>query len=280
MSDMAEELAKRMAAKPDVLILELDCAMMRLSQSFALTNHPLSVTSSAGSAGCDCDNVAGGGFVGVAVMANVNVTAGTKVGRWTVIEEAEPYTVPATGERRQRLRCRCDCGTVSIIRLAHLRSGGSASCGCLSREITAKTKRTHGLRHSPEYGVWNGIVQRCLNVNQDAHGRYGGRGIVMCDRWRQSFAAFYEDMGPRPSPLHSIERIDNDGNYEPGSCCWATPQQQACNRRSNHLLAFRGESLCIADWARKLGILAGTIKSRLRSGWSIERALTSKVRGT
>lgn len=127
----------------------------------------------------------------------------------------------------------------------------------------------------PEYNVWIGMLHRCANPKRYGYYRYGGRGIRVCERWQASFEDFLADMGPRPSPDHSIDRIDNDGHYEPGNCRWATDAEQRRNRSDNRVLCFRGESRCLTDWAAKLGLTDSTIQYRLDvMRWSVDRALT------
>ncbi len=120
--------------------------------------------------------------------------------------------------------CRCDCGNEVIVRGGNLTSGTTRSCGC-------KRGAKHGLSHTPEYGVWSSMKARCLNPRDSAWRYYGGRGITVCNSWLDSFVNFYEDMGPRPNPSYSIDRIDSDGNYEPSNCKWASPQEQWDNRK-------------------------------------------------
>lgn len=117
---------------------------------------------------------------------------------------------------------------------------------------------------------------RCYDVNHKKYPLYGGRGIVVCDRWRYSFLNFYEDMGPKPTPKHQIDRIDNDGNYEPSNCRWVTNKENNRNRGDNTILEYGGKRLCIAAWAEELGVDQQTIGTRLIRGWSIERTLTTK----
>ena len=126
------------------------------------------------------------------------------------------------------------------------------------------------------YGSWKGIIQRCCNPKSPAHHKYGGRGITVCERWR-SFKAFYEDMGPRPSPLHSIERINNNGNYELGNCRWATRREQSRNTRQNVMLVFSGRTQCIAAWAEERGMKPKTLCRRLKCGWPVELAITAPL---
>lgn len=136
-------------------------------------------------------------------------------------------------------------------------------------------KHGHGAkgRESPTYQSWLGMVQRCTNPNSGKWARYGGRGITVCERWL-TFANFLADMGERPNGLF-IERKNNDGNYEPGNCRWATRVEQARNTRLNHMLTHNGETLCLAGWAERAGIKQNTLKMRIRRGWSVARALAA-----
>jgi hypothetical protein len=130
------------------------------------------------------------------------------------------------------------------------------------------------MRNTPEYRTWTQIKQRCHNPKNKDYDRYGGRGIVVCERWRHRFENFFADMGKRPSDEHSIDRIDNDGPYSPENCQWATGKQQARNRQTNRLIDFDGKTMTTADWAEHLGIERHIIENRIVKGWSVERALT------
>lgn len=130
-----------------------------------------------------------------------------------------------------------------------------------------------------EYRAWRSMVARCCSSSCAAYPYYGGRGIKVCDRWRESFSAFLADMGRRPSEQHSIDRINNDGNYEPGNCRWATWTEQARNRRSNVLIEHNGETLPLVVWAERCGMRPSALAMRLSYGWTIERMLSEPLRG-
>lgn len=170
--------------------------------------------------------------------------------------------------------CRCDCGAERSIEGKRLRSGQQVSCGCQK----LKHGRCSGRRIAPVWTIWSGIRQRCTNPKAPAFPRYGGRGVTMCERWR-SFAAFLADVGERPSPGHSIDRIDNDRGYEPGNVRWATDTEQNRNRRDNRRVEFRGENLTLGEWAERTGIRYSTLRRRIAElRWPTERALTEPIR--
>lgn len=143
--------------------------------------------------------------------------------------------------------CKCDCGAVTNVSGRALGGGLTKSCGCLNSENRAKNRLTHGGSYTPEFRAWAGMIYRCYNATSNASfPDYGGRGIRVCDEWRDDFAAFLAHVGPRPSPKHSIDRYpNNDGNYEPGNVRWATREQQIANRRAfqKHTHCIRGHAL-------------------------------------
>lgn len=168
--------------------------------------------------------------------------------------------------------CRCECGTEKLIMTSNLTLGKSKSCGCLSREVTGRRASTHGMSKTPEYMTWSRMWRRCTCPSVERYPQYGGRGISVCDDWG-SFENFYRDMGPKPSPKHSIGRINNDGNYCKSNCRWETQEEQSSNTSTNVFLEHDGIRLTIAQWARRLGISANAIQQRQRVGMPIERIL-------
>jgi len=170
--------------------------------------------------------------------------------------------------------CLCDCGKETTVRGGNLRSGDTRSCGCLSREVAQQRATTHGLSKHPLFKVWCNMRQRCSNPRTANWAPYGGRGIVVCDRWKESFQAFYEDMSPTYQVGLQLDRIDNDGPYTSENCRWATRDQQGNNRRPNRRLAFDGQIHTVTEWADLLDIDRQALYARLSRGWSVERVLT------
>ena len=173
----------------------------------------------------------------------------------------------------------CDCGKVAHVSYANLASGGSRSCGCLRVEVSSTLTKTHGLSKTPTYRIWRAMKQRCYRLADVGYVNYGGRGITVCERWVHSYENFLADMGERPTEKgvkFSIERNDNNGNYEPGNCRWATFGEQRRNCRTTHWLEFNGEKKSIAEWSEITRISSSLIYRRLGLGWPPEAALTIK----
>jgi hypothetical protein len=172
------------------------------------------------------------------------------------------------------VRCICDCGTTHTARMWSIRKGTTTSCGCYRREVTSANRRFHGeARITTEYTTWSSLKGRCLNPNNPKFERYGSRGITVCDRWKDSYSNFLEDMGRKPSNAFSLDRIDNNLGYCKENCRWADLETQANNKCT--AITFNGKSQSIERWGRELEIPGGTIIGRIKRGWSIEKALST-----
>jgi hypothetical protein len=172
--------------------------------------------------------------------------------------------------------CRCRCGKLVTILAGSLTKGATKSCGCHRSKTTTERSTKHGASHSKEYQIFNAARQRCENPKHIGYPNYGSRGIEF--RFA-SFEEFFADLGPRPSDRHSIDRIDNDGHYEPGNVRWSLKETQAKNNRANQRITFNGRTETITDWAKAVDIPASTLYARIRNGWCEPCALTVKHRG-
>lgn len=197
---------------------------------------------------------------------------GLLVGRLRVVG---PGLAPPSGGTYWR--CVCRCGKRVDVRGTLLTGPKQQSCGCLSREMLITRNRTHGLGSTREAAIWRAMIARCHNTNCRAYRWYGARGIMVCDRWRESFEAFLADVGAKPEGC-GLDRIDNDGPYSPENCRWATVKENQRNRRGNVRITFNGETKTIAEWSELTSIPYSTLWKRLRLGWSPERMLTQPVR--
>jgi hypothetical protein len=167
----------------------------------------------------------------------------------------------------------CDCGNEKTLRGGSFKFGAAKSCGCLLKEIVTK----HGMKGTPTYHTWIGMIKRCKNPNSHGYKNYGSRGISVCDKWL-NFEGFYEDMGIRPEGT-TLDRIDNDGNYNKENCKWSTKKEQDNNTRVNHFITYKGKTQTITQWSEEIGINISTLKSRIcQHNWSIEKAFTTKTR--
>lgn len=167
----------------------------------------------------------------------------------------------------------CSCGKIIAVKMAQVRKG---QIGCMDCKIVRQTK--HGQTGSREFWTWESMIARCTRLTHRHFKDYGGRGISVCDHWLHSFENFYADMGPRPSDQHSIDRIDNDGNYEPANCRWATSTEQAANRRNTRHFVFDGQEMTQVELCALFGISKATFYTRLRRGLSVDEAVTRPVR--
>lgn len=175
--------------------------------------------------------------------------------------------------------CICDCGKTKSIRAFSLRQGFTRSCGCLNSELASKRKSRlkHGQWGTTEYVAWHSMKTRCLCTTGKDYPRYGGRGITVCARWL-NFENFLADMGRRPSPKHSIDRINNNGPYAPKNCRWATKQEQQRNKRNNRKVTICDETIPLVEWAERIGISYSALHKRLKAKWPEEKLLCGPLR--
>lgn len=188
------------------------------------------------------------------------------------------WVILGKGTKPKRMACRCACGTEREVYQSQLKNGTSLSCGCLAREATTIRQKTHGQYGTPEYTTWIQLRARCNNKKSRLYADYGGRGIGVCSRWQDDFESFLMDMGERPGPKHSIDRIDNNKGYwcghpfcpECGSfgrqpnCWWATKKQQSRNTRATVFIEYGGQRKSVAEWAEVVGVRTGVLVSRIK----------------
>lgn len=213
-------------------------------------------------------------------IGRIKDLTGLRFGRLVVNEISHMHVKPC-GQKSPLWKCTCDCGNTKLIRSDGLLNSGTQSCGCLHKEKFHHT--IHGCSKStgwtPEYTCYAAMIQRCLNKKSKHYPGWGGRGIKICDRWlngengKVGFECFLEDMGERPKK-HTIHRVDNDGNYEPSNCIWATSKVQSRAKRSSRILSAFGKSMTLVEWSESSGLNQDTITERIKRGWSIEEAVS------
>lgn len=179
---------------------------------------------------------------------------------------------------RRYAKFKCHCGKEFHANIQQIKSGHTKSCGCNLISFLISLNGDHMKSSSPEFTVWDNMIQRCNNPKYRFYKDYGGRGIKVCERW-QVFKNFYEDMGDRPSPKHELDRYpNNDGDYEVGNCRWATKKQNCRNRRSNVLIEYNGETKTLIEWTEKLGLNYNKTWQRIKVlNWDIKRALETPI---
>lgn len=197
----------------------------------------------------------------------IEVNPGDTIGYWTIIKQTRKDS-----KSNRYFLCECICGTTKEVRLDHMRSGNSLQCGC--KNIG---NLQHGLSHTREWNTWQSMISRCKN-DREWNSNWYGRGIKVCRKWRLSFLSFYEDMGKKPSSKHSIDRIDNNGDYCKENCRWATQKEQARNTRVNKFLSLNNETKTIADWSECTSLKYSTIQRRIDLCWPTDKILTTPTR--
>lgn len=196
--------------------------------------------------------------------------SGQKFGRLVAIERVEKNK-----RNNARWLCRCDCGKSVVVDGGNLTRGHTMSCGCLRAENRVK----HGLCGTRLCNIWYKIKSRCSDPNNDVYHHYGGRGITICEEWRNDFRTFYEwAMKNGYADNLTIDRIDVNGNYCPENCRWVEFKEQMNNTRRNRFLTFKGETKTVAQWSEELSIKPATLYTRLNKGWSVEKTLTTPVK--
>lgn len=196
---------------------------------------------------------------------------GEKFGK-LIVEAMHPEK---TKHGNTRWICRCDCGNPKklVVAAGNLRHGSVTSCGCIVIAALVARSKKHGMLGTPEYEAWNSIKKRCYNPKHFAYANYGGRGITMCDEWKNDFMVFYRDMGPRPSSNHSIDREKNELGYSKSNCRWATLEEQNNNRRNNVYITYEDRTQTLAMWCKELGLNRHLVGARIRKGWLFEEAI-------
>lgn len=201
---------------------------------------------------------------------------GKKIHHFTILEDL------GTRERYRhyvKVQCDCDAKTIKEIVFEKL-FRGTISCGCSSSDSIRKLLTTHGKTKTKEFNCWQLMRKRCKNINDPRYSYYGGSGITVCPAWDQSFEQFLSDMGEAPSPIHSIERLDNTKGYFPDNCKWGTPVEQANNKRSNRIVEYNGRCQNLTQWSHEIGIRADTLRNRLdKLNWDVVRTFTTPVKG-
>lgn len=204
--------------------------------------------------------------------------SGRVFGELTVLRRATPEESPRGKLRKTAWWVKCSCGRERLVFGDYLRYEKTKVCGINGHTWWSLQPPTLRQEYSSERRSWLSMKERCYRQEHKNFKHYGGRGIVVCDRWKNNFEAFLEDMGPKPSPEHTIERMDTDGNYELGNCRWATDEEQRLNTRRTVFVEVAGTKVRLQDYAKSLNLRAATIYYRLKLGWSIEEAVTVPIR--
>jgi len=196
-----------------------------------------------------------------------NIT-GKRFGRLVAME-----ILPRIKVGKYKWKCQCDCGNITAVSPSHLKGGRIVSCGCYQMEVMTIHKQSYSI----EYKRWISMKSRCSDPKHFSYKYYGGRGVKICHRWIDDFRNFFSDMGPIPTPRHTLDRIDCSGHYEPSNCRWVTREVNDRNRRDAWLVTFNGQTKPLMTWSEEFKVKYNSLKNRLYAGWSVEDALTTPM---
>ena len=214
-------------------------------------------------------------------MKKIDISKLPKYGRLTILSE-DKKVHRSGGRTRRYVKVLCDCGNTSVKDLGRIRSGKTTSCGCYHKDIVGRLNRSHKETGTRIYSIWQNIKSRCYNEKVDCFKHYGGRGIIMCDEWKNDYIKFRDWAYKNGYRLElQIDRINNDGNYEPSNCRWVTAKENNNNRRTRKdavVLEYLGAKKPIKEWATQNGINLNTLYSRIKTGWTIKKALLTPPR--
>lgn len=197
--------------------------------------------------------------------------SGEKYGRLTAIKR-----LPKENDEKTKWLCKCDCGEVSEVNLSDLRAGKTKSCGCFRRELTSKMRESHKKTDTRLYSIWSSMKTRCYNPKSESYPDYGGRGIKVCDKWKENFEEFYHWANKNGYREHlTLDRIENDENYCPENCRWATGLQQGRNKRNNIIIKINNSERLLLEWCEIFGIRYDIVYGRIRWGWNPIKALVT-----
>lgn len=210
----------------------------------------------------------------------IHYTKGDIIGTCIYLEEAGMRRDPKTGKYRRLAKFKCQCGNEFITTVSNVKRGNTKSCGCYNKKRVLERNTKHGLCKHPLYRQWQNLRNRCYNKNIEGYKDYGAKGIKVCEEWRNEFLPFYKwaaELNWRPGL--SIDRINSNGNYEPTNCRLATDKQQARNRRTNIIVEYEGEKMCMTELCERLGLNYSAFRTRvIKRGWSLERAISTERR--
>lgn len=191
------------------------------------------------------------------------------------------HELEVTGRQRNRMGIfKCHCGEKILCKIYSITSGSTKSCGCIRNGKNTARSKKHGMYNTVEYAAWESMKSRCYNIKSAGYKDYGGRGIVVCEEWKNSFSVFYKDMGDKPEKNYSLERLDVNGNYEKSNCKWGTKEEQDRNRRNNIYIHYKGETKILKDWERKTGIPQQTIRKRMIKNLPLEEVFNPDYKYT